>query len=215
MAIDTYSTLQSAIAGWLVRGDLTARIPDFISLFEAHAQRVLRVRQMQARDTAPIGPGVEYGTVPDDWLETVTFSITDGTNTWWLEPKPDEVIDEAWDRTGRPRFYANVADSFRFYPSPDATYTGQLTYIAAIPALSDANPTNWLLDLAPDAYMAGAMVEAAPMLRDDDALQLWTTKRDATLQEVRRATRTKAGKLRTELAQLQRPHHGFSVYRGW
>lgn len=215
MAITTYAELQSAIARWLVRGDLTASIPDFISLAESHFNRVLRVRQMQARDTAPVAAGVEYGTVPDDWLETLTFSMTDGTTTWWLEPKPDEVIDEAWVRTGRPRFYANVADSFRFYPSPDATYTAELSYFAAIPALSDTNTTNWLLDLAPDSYLAAAMVEAAPMLRDDDALQLWTAKRDAGLQEVRRATRTKPGKLRTELGHLGRHRSGFSVYRGF
>jgi len=172
MAISTYADLQSAVARWLVRNDLTASIPDFISLAETHFNRVLRVRQMEARDVAPVAAGVEYGTVPTDWLETKTFSFTDGSLTWWLEPKPDEVIDEQWDRTGRPRFYANVADEFRFYPVPDANYTAQLTYYASIPALSDGNPANWLLSLMPDGYLAGAMVEAAPMLRDNDALEL-------------------------------------------
>jgi hypothetical protein len=31
MAISTYAELQAAAAGWLVRGDLTARIPEFIA----------------------------------------------------------------------------------------------------------------------------------------------------------------------------------------
>ena len=92
MAISTYADLQSAVARWLVRNDLTASIPDFISLAETHFSRVLRVRQMEARDVAPVAAGVEYGTVPTDWLETKTFSFTDGSVTWWLEPKPDEVF---------------------------------------------------------------------------------------------------------------------------
>ena len=32
MAITTYAELQAAAANWLVRADLTARIPEFIAL---------------------------------------------------------------------------------------------------------------------------------------------------------------------------------------
>jgi hypothetical protein len=211
--ITTYAGLQAAVARWLIRGDQSAIIPDFISLAEAHFNRVLRVRQMEARDTAPVS--TEYGTVPDDWVETKTFSFSDGSVTWWLEPKPDEVIDEAWDRTGRPRFYANVGDSFRFYPAPDATYTAALTYFAEIPALSDANPSNWLLDIAPDAYLFGALTEAAPMLRDTDMAAMWLGRRDLALAEVRKATRTKAGKLRTEVGGFHRHRSSFNITQGY
>lgn len=219
MSITTYSELQTAIAGWLVRGDLTARIPDFIALFEAYAQRELRTRQMEQRDTAAVvdelGAPTEYGTIPTDHLETKTLSMTDGTDVWWLEPKPDEVIDEARVRAGKPRFYAEVGDSFRFYPKPDAVYTAQLTYFAQIPPLSVSNPTNWLLSLAPDAYLAGALTEAAPMLRDADFLGVWQPKREEALASVRRTTRTRAGKLRTEVPISRMHHFGiFDITRG-
>jgi hypothetical protein len=44
MSITTYSELQQAIADWLERADLAARIPDFIALFEATANRLSRMR---------------------------------------------------------------------------------------------------------------------------------------------------------------------------
>ena len=44
MAITTYAELQAAAANWLVRGDLTQRIPEFIDLAESRLELVLRAR---------------------------------------------------------------------------------------------------------------------------------------------------------------------------
>ncbi len=52
MSISTYAELQTAVGNWLNRADLTARIPEFIELFEARVKRDLRVRQMEKRATA-------------------------------------------------------------------------------------------------------------------------------------------------------------------
>ena len=41
MAISTYSELQSAVADWLNRTDLTVVIPSFVTLAEAKAQSVM------------------------------------------------------------------------------------------------------------------------------------------------------------------------------
>src|SRR5205085_11367804 len=43
----TYTGLQSSVANWLNRSDLTALIPDFITLAEERLNRALRVRQME------------------------------------------------------------------------------------------------------------------------------------------------------------------------
>src|SRR6266850_897561 len=48
MPITTYSQLQSAVGLWLGHGLFASTIPDFIALFEAAANRRLRVRQMDA-----------------------------------------------------------------------------------------------------------------------------------------------------------------------
>ena len=43
MAINSYSTLVTAVGNWLNRSDLTANIPYFIRLGEARIYRVLRI----------------------------------------------------------------------------------------------------------------------------------------------------------------------------
>ncbi len=54
-------------------------------------------------------------------------------------------------------------------------YAGQisLVYRQGIPPLSDAQPTNWLLDKAPDLYLYAALLEAEPFLRNDGRVPLW------------------------------------------
>ena len=47
MALGTYADLQTAIAAWVNRTDLTAVIPDFVTLAEERMNRHLRVRQME------------------------------------------------------------------------------------------------------------------------------------------------------------------------
>jgi hypothetical protein len=47
MSLTNYTDLQTGIQNWLQRQDLNAIIPDFITLFEACANRRLRVRQME------------------------------------------------------------------------------------------------------------------------------------------------------------------------
>ncbi len=49
MAITTYSELKTALGNWLNRDDLTAVIPDFISLAETDINRKLRHYKMIER----------------------------------------------------------------------------------------------------------------------------------------------------------------------
>ncbi len=57
MALSTYAELKTSIGDWLNRADLTAVIPDFISLAEAQVERTLRTRQIpQAHKHKPTDP---------------------------------------------------------------------------------------------------------------------------------------------------------------
>jgi len=104
-----------------------------------------------------------------------------------------------------------VGDEFQYYPSPDASYTATLTYYARIPALSVSATTNWLLTAHPDAYLYGALLQAAPYLRDNDALQVYGAGYTAALSSIRAAERTQAGKLRVDTGLIQR--RSYDIYR--
>jgi hypothetical protein len=48
MSIATYAELRTAVENWLDHTLFSARVPEFIALFEAAANRRLRVRQQEA-----------------------------------------------------------------------------------------------------------------------------------------------------------------------
>lgn len=60
MALTTYSDLQSAVASYLARSDLTSQIPDFIRLAEIRLRRELRIRQMLRSVTTTTTGGDDY-----------------------------------------------------------------------------------------------------------------------------------------------------------
>ena len=172
MAITSYSELKTAVANWLNREDLTAVIPDFISLIEASMNRTLRVREMIERDTATISSG--YVTLPGDWLETITL-ITTGSPPVTLEYLAaygmNEVRSAEW--AGIPRVYTMVNNKFKIFPAPTTDLGVELVYYAKIPALSDSNTSNWMLDNNPDIYLFGALLQAEPYLKNDERLATW------------------------------------------
>lgn len=196
MTLSTYTDLKSAVADWLDRGDLTARIPDFIALAEAQMNRALRLRRMIVRSTATLD--AEAVTAPVDFLEVIALSLDPGEV---LAATPPEVLAArraASGAVGRPRRYAVEGDAIRVHPAPDGAYRVTLTYYARIPALSASVATNWVLGEAPDAYLYGALLQAAPYLRDTEALAIWSAGYDAALAGLRAGQTTDAGPLQVE-----------------
>ena len=176
MAITNYTELQSAVADFLNRDDLTSVIPTFISLAEAQMQRVIRHHKMMNRAEAQIEN--RYFALPADWLETARFHVR-GDRTYRLElTSMDDMLQLRQanaDLTGRPSHFAHIGDQLEVYPTPDGTYSVELLYHQKIPALSDSNTTNWLLTDHPDVYLYGALMQSAPYLDDDQRMQVWST----------------------------------------
>ena len=189
MAITTYAELKSSIANWLNRDDLTSVIPDFISLTEAGINRDLRHYKMINRVDATLDS--RYVQMPADWIETVRFGITSGT-TYRLELiSRDDMLEyrqNTSDIAGIPKFYANIGDTIEVFPTPAAEYQMQLQYYAKTPALSDSNTTNWLLTDAPDIYLYGSLIQAAPYLNDDARAETWAALYSAAMQSMQKAS---------------------------
>jgi len=187
MAISNYSTLQASIGDWLNRSDLTAVIPDFITLAEAQFNRNIRHRRMVERATATLDS--EYSAVPADWLESIRYQINTNPITVMEFVSPDQaaLLKGANGTTGRPIYYTQIGQQFQVVPAPDSgsAYTGELTYYATIPALSVSNTTNWLLTDSPDLYLYGALLQAAPYLQDDQRLSTWGTLYERCLNDLK------------------------------
>jgi hypothetical protein len=173
MAITTYAELQSSIASWLNRSDLTSVIPDFISLAETNMERSIRHWRQEKRATATID--TQYSALPADYLEGIRFNL-DG------DQRLIEMITSAdmqrkryanADTSGSPRYFSVTGGQLEVFPTPDSNYTGELYYYSTIDALSDSNTSNWVLQYYPDVYLYGALVHSAPYLVDDARTQTW------------------------------------------
>lgn len=210
MPLATYSDLKAEVASWLRRDDIAAEIPGFIALAEAQMNRRLRVRPMAARASQTWAD--EYVDLPTDFLVERELKLIANGAVHRLAYLTAEQMDARTALTGRPRFYALYGVQMRLNPAPDASYAGEMDYLQAIPALSDAAPSNWLLQAHPDAYLYGALTQSAPYLRADERLQTWGVLFTTVLADIEAADRTgTAARLRGETPGRRRT---FDIIRG-
>lgn len=173
MAITTYAELQTAVADWLNRSDLTAAIPNFIALAEAQLNRELRHRKMVTRATLTVSSA--YTNTPTDWLENIRFQLNTNPITPLVFSTPEQLIEDSqvYVTSGQPMFFTVAGTQLQVLPTPDTSYSAELMYYAKIPSLSVTNTTNWLLTEAPDIYLYATLVQSAPYLKEDERISTW------------------------------------------
>lgn len=179
MAIQTYAQLQAAIASWLDRDDLTDEIVDFITLFEAVANRKLRVRQMETSTT--ITPSSGSATLPTDYLQwrRVTWAGDVRNELQYVHPSylqalyPDTPSDT-------PTVFTIEGSTLKVRPTSSTDI--EFAYYQKIPALADG--VNWLLTAHPDLYLFGSLVEAQMFTVDPEQAAIWKARRDEVFDEI-------------------------------
>ena len=164
-----YTELKTEIAAWNHRSFDAGKVDLFIDLFEARVNRNLRVPEMEKRATAT--PSTEYVALPSDFLELRNIQINGTTSNTLATYVPPELIDKYNLTLGVAKYYSIVGNEFQFAPSA-AGSTVEIAYYGKITPLSDANPTNFLIDSHPDYYLMGCIHEALIYSIDDRAAQV-------------------------------------------
>lgn len=212
MALSNYTELKAAIASWISRTDLTASIPDYITLYEADANRRIRIRQNTYTTQLTLTSGSSSVTLPTGFLEDIELNYADTAET--LTEAPFDLLDreQTTDSTAkRPAYFAIDSGTIIFETEADQNYTLNLRYYKQWDIATDT--TNWLLTNAPDAYLFGSLAEAALQTRDDVLLQIAIARRDASTDWVLKAdSRTKSSILMVDPAL--RAGTTFDIMRG-
>lgn len=188
MSFTSYADLQTTIAGYLARSDLTTQIPDFIRLAETRLRRDLRIRQMLKSVTTATVAADSTIELPSDFLE-VRDLIIDGSPPQSLNySSPSAFTRNArtW-QSGKPQDYTVLANDFQLAPVPDSDYTAKMLYFAAPAFLSDTNTSNAFLANTPDALLYGALLEAEPYLMNDARINTWGTMFDRAMASITRS----------------------------
>ena len=185
MAISTYSELQTAVANWLDRDDLTARIPEFIALAEARFNRVLRLRSMEAKYTADTVAGQRNLALPTSYIQMRNFQVNTSPLTTLSYVTP-EIYDRLWggSTSGTPKFYTILANEVSFGPIPGSVMEVEMLFYKKFDNLTTLSPTNTLLTDSPDLYLYGAMLEAEPFIMNDERVPLWAAALDRAVSDM-------------------------------
>lgn len=188
MAITNYTELKDAVSDWLDRTDLVNVVATFISNAEGYLRRKPEVRTLIS---GLITVDEEIETLPTD-LKQIEELFHRGPTVFGpidIVSGTELALEKRAARfAGPPRkasfIVTSSGPSLQFAPVPDQLYLIWLNYWQTVPTLSDAAPTNWLLDKHPDIYLYASLVESAPYLREDPRLAVWEHERDSRIEEL-------------------------------
>ncbi|WP_442679748.1 phage adaptor protein [Sphingomonas sp. ASY06-1R] len=179
----TYADLQACLLAWLDDSAANVNPAECIALAERRLTRLLDTPDMEAKTTLAAASGTID--LPEDFWAMRDCRLATSPAAA-LEPTSPVLLRAAFpdDRAGRPRVYALSGSSLLIGPPPDAPYAITINYKQSIPALSDQNPTNWLLAKHPDLYIAASLAMAEFRGWNDSRLPMLKEWYDALIAEV-------------------------------
>lgn len=173
MPFTSNADLKAAVADQLARGDLTSQIPDFITLFECEAARVL-FRQRLAETSTNLTPASGSVALPTDYMgwRRVTWTGDERRELEYVHPS---YLQAAFPTapSGRPFFFTIEGLTLKVRPL-DATAI-EFDYYAKTGPL--ASSLNWLMSNHSDAYFFGALEQAYLFVKDSTNAAIWSAKK--------------------------------------
>jgi hypothetical protein len=191
MAVITgYASLQTAVADWLAKSNLTTWIPNFIQNFEERFYRQPKNfgRWMETSLNSAIASSVVA--VPASFL-ALKYAYVDGNPASRLDRVSLNQLYGTYPRngaTGIPKWISRDTTNFVFGPSPDSTYTIKGVYWAKqtlIRSFASDAAAHWLIVNAPDLCLYGSLAESAAFLQRDSRLATWKGLYGECLQDYR------------------------------
>lgn len=213
MTIATYDQLQTAIAAWVKRKDLSAQIPDFIRLAEIRIKSTVDLRVLETTAELLTAPSSATIAIPADFKSPIAL--------WIADINPQEQLNQLLPQAmpynvtpNRPQYWCVDDHTIRFQCPADNAYPIKLRY-SQLFELSDANPTNYLLSDYPDVYLFGALCEAADYTQDSSNGPRWSNRFLDAVQRCnnQEASNNKNVPLVTEFAKSARQR--FNIFRGY
>lgn len=179
--IGEWATLVETVRAWTNRDDLTdLQITEFIAIFEARMNRVLRHPEMEEIVTSTLGAG--NNDLPTDYLAMRAIYYNDRELDCM---SPSALVAAYGNAASTPCAYTILGGNprkIRLAPSGDALVT--MVYFKRLEGVNENNSDNWLLNEHPDLYLYGTLLAAEAYLANDDRLSIWKRAYDEALAEL-------------------------------
>jgi hypothetical protein len=183
MAVTDYATLTTAIGTWTERTYTSGQTDEFIALAEAAFNRRLGSNYRRKVTATITTDSSGEATIPSGVirLESLTqdllgsFPLTQLAWNALVALNPYEEADSAI-------YFAIKGTTLKVAPVTEDDFIA--VYWAKLTGLSSGNTTNWLLDLAPDAYLAMCQSVQRAFEEDFQTAALYEAKANAILDEL-------------------------------
>lgn len=185
--ITNYATLQTAVADYLAKSNLTTFIPNFIQNAENKLYRTLNLRNEETALSVAISSGV--AAVPADF-KALRFAYFDATPVTVLNWVPLTEVYYDYPNRGSsttPAVISREGSNFVFGPvSKDGTLKG--IYYAKQDPLRTTDPS-WYVTNAPEVLLYGSLLEAAPFIHGDERIPVWKAFYDEAVETLKAENR--------------------------
>jgi hypothetical protein len=177
----TFQGLCNKVADTLNRQDLTAVIPDFVTLATTRIQRdMARVKHPFMVKRAQASVIDNYVPLPTDYISVYQMMDQDtSVNIDYISPDQTKNVYAGTSFVSRNNskqiYYTIIGNRIRLYPIPGQTTpdTLDLWYYARLTPLNNTTTTNWVLSRYPDLYLYGSLLHSAPYLKADERMSVW------------------------------------------
>lgn len=184
--ITDYQSLKDNVLSWVDRDSIPLTVETMVQLAEKKLMRRLKLVSAEKMCWLKTTAGEPWIAYPSDYGGVRQLRIMPDTD---LAADPDAISDETrrlypitgsmmdasrgLSRPGQPVYYTLFGDRVRLGPIPNGVWVVEWVYYASRLQLSDADPTNWLLQKAPDAYLYGTLLEAEAFFKNDPRIATW------------------------------------------
>jgi hypothetical protein len=186
----TYAELVAAIKSYTESDFSTVDVNLFITQAETRIYNTVQIAYLRKNVTGTITGDNKYLAVPDDWLDTYSLAVIDGSGNYsYLLNKDVNFIRESFPlpaTTGLPEYYALFDDSaFILGPTPDTGYSVELHYYYYPLSITNNNTssnTTWIGDNYSTVLLYGSLLEANTFLKGEpDVMEEYQKRYDAAI----------------------------------
>ena len=190
--IMTYDSLVLNIQQYMERddADFIAQIPNLIALAESSIAAELKTYLQLIVVETSLATNQTILNKPSRWRKTVSMKINGEPILLRSQDYVSQYLAESIN--GQPLYYADYDYSnWNFAPKPDTVYPVEIIYYAEIQPLDASNQQNLWTQIAPQAMLYGALLQAQGYLKALDKLPVWKQYYTDALQALKKEDNTR------------------------